>query len=275
MDVDDRRAWLVDGTSRLLHLVRASIEQDRNHPAYKSKWKLPGALKLEGDDGLGLSGDHGVTTVEILGNPENLNVQLYIDDVEPNASGQLIEVPYRLRNKVQEVLPQLEALVDKQAEIAAQDGYWIRPSSKLLTKSLAGWDFWDVAGPASPIQRRIFHLQASGRGWVDYIRSIQAVTIFGKGFGELLEPEQRNICPNWMAVPKNNDYLGSSIATLKKIHASTNIQPLDPGLITADIAWSSQATLFSPWKYFNIIMIQSRCSYQKDGIFTLIFPTHV
>jgi hypothetical protein len=49
-----------------------------------------------------------------------------------------------------------------------------------------------------------------------------------------------------MAVPKNNDYLGSSIATLKKIHASTNIQPLDPGLITADIAWSSQATLFSP-----------------------------
>ncbi|CAH0047772.1 unnamed protein product, partial [Clonostachys solani] len=246
VDVDDRRAWLVDGASCLLHLVRASIEQDRNHPAYKTKWKLPGALKLEGDDFLGLAGDQGMTAVEILGNPDNLNVQLYVDDVEPNAKGELVEIPYHLRNKVQEVLPQLEALVDKQAEVAAQDGYWIRPSSKPLEKSLAGWDFWDIAGPTGPIHRRIYHLQASGRGWVDYIRSIKAVTIFGKGFGELLEPEERNICPNWMTVPKSKDYLGSSIATLKKIHASTNIQPLDPGLITADITWSSQATLFSP-----------------------------
>ncbi|KAK7226930.1 hypothetical protein V2G26_014933 [Clonostachys chloroleuca] len=183
MDVDDRRAWLVDGASGLLHLVRASIEQDRNHPAYKSKWKFSGALKLEGDDCLGLAGDHGVTAVEILGNPNNLNIQLYVDDVEPNATGERVEVPYRLRNRVQEVLPQLEALVDKQAEVAAQDGYWYHPTSKPFEKSLAGWDFWDIAGPVGPIQRKIYHLQASGRGWVDYIRSIKAVTIFGGGFG--------------------------------------------------------------------------------------------
>ncbi|CAG9984016.1 unnamed protein product [Clonostachys byssicola] len=246
MDVDDRRAWLVDGASGLLHLVRASIEQNRNHPAYKSKWKFSGALKLEGDDCLGLGGDHGVTAVEILGNTENLNVQLYVDDVRPDASGQLVEVPYCLRDKVQEILPHLEALIDKQAEVAAQDGYWIRSPSKLLEKSLAGWDFWDIAGPAGPVQRRIYHLQASGHGWVDYIRSIKAVTIFGRGFGELLEPEKQKLCPNWMTVPKNKDYLGTSIATLKHIDASSNTQLVDQGSIATDIKWLSQATLFSP-----------------------------
>ena len=44
-DVDDRRAWLVDGASALLHLLRASIDRDRMKPVYRSRWKFNGMLE--------------------------------------------------------------------------------------------------------------------------------------------------------------------------------------------------------------------------------------
>ncbi|KAH7129125.1 hypothetical protein EDB81DRAFT_906999, partial [Dactylonectria macrodidyma] len=254
-DVNLRKAWLVDGASALLHLVRASVEQDRYHPAYRSKWRLSGPLQLEGDDALGLGGSRRMTAVEILGNPRNLNIQLYLDDERPDASGSLVEVPYRLRDRVLEILPQLEALVDKQAEVAAQDGYWIPQPSKFLGKTLAGWDFQDVVGPVGPINRRVCHLQAQGHGWIEYVRSIKAITVFGNNFGELLEPDGATPCPKWNTVPEHNDYLSASIGTLKLIHTSANpTGSLESGLITPDIRWLSRAELFSP----------CRCMTSKD-----------
>ncbi|KPM44557.1 hypothetical protein AK830_g2031 [Neonectria ditissima] len=150
-DVEDHRAWLVDGASALLHLVRASIEQDKSRPAYRSKWRFDGTL--EGNQ----SPNGYQSAVEVLGNFDNLNLPLYIDD---------------------EIMQDVQVLIDYQAQIAAQDGYWFRQSSKMLFKSLVGFDFWDVAKPSGPIQQRAHYLGTAGHGWIDYVRSVKATTIF-------------------------------------------------------------------------------------------------
>lgn len=188
----------------------------------------------------------GTKAVEVLGDFDNLNLQLYIDDVRQNESGQLVEIHYYFRDRVQEILHDLQVLIDYQAQVAAQDGYWFRQSSKMLVKSLVGFDFWDVAKRSGPIQQRIHHLQTGGYGWVDYVRYVKATTIFGKNFGDLLQAEDPTVlCANWRTVPTGMDYMGASISTLKTIQTARSEVDLGPGQITTDIAWSSRCELFS------------------------------
>lgn len=40
----------------------------------------------------------------------------------------------------------------------------------------------------------MLHLTSSGRGWVDFTRSIDAVTLFGSGFGDLIVPTRPHSC---------------------------------------------------------------------------------
>ena len=248
-DVGDRRAWLGDGASALLHLVRASIDRDRDEPAYRSKWRFDG--KLEGDASGG--NDTTMSAIDILGNFNNLNRELYLDDVRPNESGHLVEAYYRFRDRVQEILYDIQILVDYQGQVAAQDGYWIRRSGKFLLRSVMGFDFWDVAKPGGPIQQRAHSLQTGGHGWVDYIRSIKATTIFGQNFGELLQADNPTLlCPSWKTVPTGMDYMGSSIVTLKRLQRAKDRSHLGPGEITSEIIWSSRCELFSQCKCVSL-----------------------
>ncbi|RYO97372.1 hypothetical protein DL765_011216 [Monosporascus sp. GIB2] len=229
-----------DGASALLHLVRASIDQDRIKPAYSSKWKFNSTL--EGDSS---PRGGGMAAIEVLGNPDNLNLKLYLDDKKPNESGNLVEIFYYFRDRVQEILHNLQILIDYQAQIAAQDGYWFPQSGNILKKSVVGFDFWDVTS-TGPIRQRVYYLSTVGYGWVDYIRSIKATTIFGKKFGELLQAEsQYLLCRSWKTVPVRKDFMGASIATLKKIQKAKKETALSPGEITSDILWSSRRNLFS------------------------------
>lgn len=79
VDAEDRRAWLTDGASALLHLVRASIKQDEQNPVYQPTWIFNGLLK--GD----LNHQGGTAAaIEALRDADNLNRTLYIDDVRLN-----------------------------------------------------------------------------------------------------------------------------------------------------------------------------------------------
>ncbi|KAI9172522.1 hypothetical protein HJFPF1_02024 [Paramyrothecium foliicola] len=239
-DVSERRAWLADGASVLLHLVRATIDRDKNEPAYRSKWRFDGVLKND-------CGPHaGTTAVEVLSDFDNLNSKLYLDDKRPNENGEMVEIFYYFRDRVQEILYDLQVLVDYQAQAAAEDGYKIPQTGKILQKSLAGFDFWDVAQPTGPIRSRAHFLGSLGHGWVHYVRSIKATTLFGNGFGDLLQADGPDFsCGNLRTVPAGMNYLGSSVTTLKTLHRVINTTNLSPGEITSDILWRSRCELFS------------------------------
>ena len=237
-DVESRRAWLVDGASALLHLVRASMGKDRDRPAYRNKWKFNGHLR----------GSHAA---EILSDPDNLSTALYVDRRIRSGSGVTVDVDYTFHDRVDDTLRCVEALIDDQARTATQDGYCIRKSDVTPTKNISGFDFWDVAKHPDSVLRRTHSLSTTGRGWshgwADYIRCIGALIIFGKGFGSLIRAKSVDaLCPGWRTVPAGKELMCVSVETLNTIQGAKGRNHLGAGELTGGILWSSRCQLFAP-----------------------------
>jgi hypothetical protein len=247
-DVEAQRAWLTDGASALLHLVRASIERDKTRPAYRSSWRFHGVL--EGDS---YFQGGAMAAIQILCNISNLNTVIYVDDVVPGENGQLREAPYYFRNRVQEILHDLEVIIDYQTQVCIQDGYWVPQSIRIMEKRLVGFDFWDIAKPIGPIRQQAYYLETSGHGWVDYVRSIGAINIFGKQFGELLQPVQSDqLCPQWMSLPVGLDLMGTTVDHLKRVaEARKTDTTSDSCEVSEGIHWLSRSLPFSSCSCFS------------------------
>ncbi|KAH8807187.1 hypothetical protein F5884DRAFT_856768 [Xylogone sp. PMI_703] len=108
-------------------------------------------------------------------------------------------------------------------------------------RQLEGFDFADVASGADPIIPKATTPLEIGKGWVDFIRALRAITLFGNGFGELLEPNgfisdptgtgegdhaadhtadpviDRTLCNGWSKLPKGRDLLAVSTPVIQDI----------------------------------------------------------
>jgi hypothetical protein len=57
-----------------------------------------------------------------------------------------------------------------------------------------------------------------GRGWVDFARSIHAVTLFGRGFGDIIDPGvDAALCSAWNKLPLERYYLAVTMEDLNRI----------------------------------------------------------
>ena len=232
-DTGKLRAWLVDGASALLHLVRASINRDRADPVYQSKWVFDGQFR-------------GSSAIEILSHPDNLDIKLYRDRRQQTETGSQ-DVFHYFQDRVQDIIRNVEILMDCQVQAAARDGYWVSGSGSYFKKNAVGFDFWDVAKPEFHTFRRFHTIPIWGYGWVDYIRSMGALIVFGDGFGELIRPETPGgLCPDWASIPAGEDLLCTSISTLKAAQRAIGGSCLQPGELTSEIFWSSRGPLFAP-----------------------------
>jgi hypothetical protein len=114
-------------------------------------------------------------------------------------------------------------------------------------KTITGFDILDVISPIGHIHPRIQHLKSWGPGWRELTSSVGITTIFSRGFGELIRPENQDICRNWASMPAGLDYLSASVSTLKMLreHHLTRIWPdLCVNELTDKIAWSSLSEPF-------------------------------
>jgi hypothetical protein len=89
-----------------------------------------------------------------------------------------------------------------------------------------------------------------GKGWVDFSRGIHTITLFGRGFGDLIErkPAIPGVihCSQWWKIPKKKSYLTVRIVDLQRLMVkrrdsseTCNLQEL-PG----DLIWMMKPTLF-------------------------------
>jgi len=102
--------------------------------------------------------------------------------------------------------------MDHHRQVAGQNGVNLRLR---VRKHLEGWDFKDLAKDRDPYPC-VATLQALGYGWVDFIRSIDAITLFERGFGDIIRPiEFEEICPKWRSFPTHKYYLAKSFFDLK------------------------------------------------------------
>lgn len=219
-DIEVRKAWLVDGVSALLHLIRANLTYDHHQDDYGAACLLkPEALQAKGES----SGRK--MAFETLRDSGNMKLHLYrkASTVHEEGKAEVDADFYCLVDAAKYIMHILEQIVDHQADERAESsvGYRIRTSP---WTQLEGFDFMDIAIKSDLIWPRVTTLHADGEGWVGLTRAIYATTLFGKGFGELLEPVRgsgdRNHCVKccWNSnVPKDRDVLAVSISELERI----------------------------------------------------------
>ncbi|KAK6828387.1 hypothetical protein PG987_011728 [Apiospora arundinis] len=212
----EKRGWLVNGASALLHLLQATIQHSRD--IFQSEFLMkPGDLDED------IAATDYQRALRILTKKENRAIRLYMDRTEEtshqiggNEARSSSDKYYCLQDEVEHLYNTLEVLIDYQAETESRSGMKIDPRPR---RYLEGWDFTDIVSDGDPFFPRVATLSYFGKGWVDLTRSIRATTIFGRGFGELMQPKLAagKACPLWTTVPCGSYYLAAGVSDVKKI----------------------------------------------------------
>ena len=251
VDEDDKRGWLVNGTSALLHLTRASLRHYSTDD-FSSSFLFKAEEMDNSTEGKPFSAS------KILSNPKNRQLEIYeggsesFEQEETKVTGDGTEVSrsktnkssfYLFQNLVEQHYNSLEQIMDHHVDLAGRSGVKLKAR---VRNYLEGWDFVDLAKGRDPYPR-VASLQAVGWGWVDFIRSIDAITVFGRKFGDIIRPRDvAGMCSDWRTLPIDNYYLSASILDLKNImevfgHMKDGYLSPVEGLV-----WHCPGDLFAP-----------------------------
>ncbi|KAJ5552462.1 hypothetical protein N7494_001840 [Penicillium frequentans] len=215
-DERDKRGWLVNGTSALLHLVRASLH-------HYSKDDFSPSFLFDFDKMKNASGRKPNSAIEVLIHNGNKELEIYPGKSERSEEEEIAlgkegsqsskthkkkRGYYLFEDLVEQQFTTLEQIIEYQSHASGENGVNLKVR---VRKHLEGWDFVELATDYDP-RPRVATLEAIGWGWVDFIRSIGAITLFGRGFGELIRPvEFDRMCPGWKSLPTQKYYLAASV----------------------------------------------------------------
>ncbi|KAJ8113914.1 hypothetical protein ONZ43_g5031 [Nemania bipapillata] len=181
-DERDKRGWLINGTSALLHIVRASLMHD-------SEDKFSSAFIFKSEDLQESTKPFTAdSAIDVLINPKNLGLKLY-----PEKDGYL-----HLESRIDHIYNVLEKLIDHQSDVT---GDCDKSSRSTPRRYLEGWDFEDLATNRDPLYPRVATLGAG----------------VGRGFGDIIRPADVNICEYWAELPKQKYYIASCVSDLECI----------------------------------------------------------
>ncbi|OXV07933.1 hypothetical protein Egran_04303 [Elaphomyces granulatus] len=213
-DETDKRGWLVNGISALLHLVRASLEHYRTDDFSSSflfdPSKMTDAAEHKPNSAHKVLIDDNNKQLEIYpGKSERFEEdEAKQKEAEGSRTWKKKRGYYLFEDLVEQHYNILEQIMDHHSHMAGRNGVNLKVR---VRKYLEGWDFVELATDHDPCPR-IATLQALGYGWVDFIRSIGAVTLFGRGFGDIIRPiEFDGMCPNWRSLPTRKYYLAANL----------------------------------------------------------------
>jgi hypothetical protein len=232
-DIDDRRAWLVDGANALLHLTRTQLSQKEYRDDHPARDEFPYADPSQDHD-------TALTALLYIGDSDPLLTR----ETSPAGSVSSDEPKMGLKSLVLDNWEILEQIQDHQIEVSGP-GMPVQVSDR---DKLEGFGFMDIAAGERNIKPRIATLEHSGRAWSGFTREIEAVTLMARGFGELMKPTGRGnrLCPGWEQVPKSRDYL---VARLSHLHdicerlGDANFKPLE---LVQGLYWHQGDALFEP-----------------------------
>ncbi|KAK2593842.1 hypothetical protein QQS21_008457 [Conoideocrella luteorostrata] len=225
-DEDDKRGWLINGTSALLHALRASLE-------YGSKGRFRSALLCKSEDleesPTPFTAD---SAVDVLINPKNRNLKLYHE-----GDGYLL-----LESLIERFYNVLEKLIDHQIDIVGEGGRNLIDKPR---RYLEGWDFEDLAKKQDPLYPCVATLNAAGKGWVDFTRAIHAVTLIGRGFGDMIRPAGANFCEYWAELPKRQYYIASCLSDLAEVMREQVVCGDNHVRLSDNLIWHTPTTVLT------------------------------
>lgn len=232
-DTRDHRAWLSNGLNTLLHLVRTSLREDEKGDLSDERLLNHSLLEEAPNQA------DPKAAVRFLTNRRNLEQPVFpaLDEIrteetatahggQPQTAHYRTSTTVRLKDRVTQIMEVLWQLIDHQATL---DLYVSGMPIQLPRSKLEGYRFMDVA-TRRQVTPRVVHLRAfggAGKSWVDFVRAIRGITLFGDGFGELISPASslsadadhtsHSTCSRWRTMPKGKDLLAVSAYDLNKI----------------------------------------------------------
>ncbi|KAI0175689.1 hypothetical protein GGR52DRAFT_324537 [Hypoxylon sp. FL1284] len=246
-DEGEKKGWLVDGASALLHMLRASLEYSRR--TLNSTWLLASDAMC---DKTGPT--QAMSALETLINQDNRGLRLYIEKTEVieeetndgASSSRVLKRQrryYLLEDRIEDIYNILEKLIDHQTDAERRPGLQISIQPR---RQLEGWDFKDLVAGNKRFLPRVAVLKTIGKGWVDFTRMIHAVTIFGQGFGELIKPRSNTSC-RWSVLPSQRYYLAALVSDIRSIMKDHGGDPTSvPRRLCDNILWHMKEGTFRP-----------------------------
>jgi hypothetical protein len=106
----------------------------------------------------------------------------------------------------------------------------------------------ELATRSARIQPCIATLPTRGKGWVDFIRSIDAITLFSRGFGEIIERVGTlNHYAFWRTLPAAHYLLAATTSDLKEIiDCYGGDSKSDPIELCGGLKWHFPASTLGP-----------------------------
>ncbi|KAI2606644.1 hypothetical protein GGR54DRAFT_652332 [Hypoxylon sp. NC1633] len=228
-DTEERRAWLIDGVSAVLHLLRAYLQfylediRVGDYYIYKN-----GDIK-EASSGVAYTG--AKAAYEVLNNAHNQKLPLYPKNLEESEEKMVklgvehegretttTNTNFTLKERVEQLCHVLLQITAYHDDLSAQAGYGWR-IKKSPRHRIEGFEFMDVATKYDTLWPKVATIHAMSVGWVDFARALHAIPLFGVGFGELLRPVRTGLacCSPTTSVPLGKDFLAVYGADLEEI----------------------------------------------------------
>lgn len=224
-DEADKRGWLVNGTTALVHLVRASLNHD-SKDEFKLAFLFKRKLIQESEDPFKTT-----SATHVLINEDNRKLPIY-----KNRDRHI-----QFEDRVEHMHSVLERLINYQMYVSGN----LKKLKNHPRRNLEGWDFKDLATNVDPLHPRVTLLAPEGKGWVDFIRTTHTITLFGSGFGDLIQTTSTNRCKYWSRLPENKYYLAVAIPDLRKILETQGNDNASSIEIAKGVIWHSPGELFA------------------------------
>ena len=220
-DNDDRRGWLVSAIEVILHVIFG-----RNH---LRPYKV-------GNKPIRLAPRNPNSSEPIrLALIQNQHIQLY-DNVQ-----------YTYGDAVLDLWSNLEILIDKTHAHDSASGF---PVQNPFRNELHGWEIMSLVEETPVLRRKQRHIDSTSGGWVNLVKDLDAVILFGRGFGEIIRPVQTiTLCEKWRYLPKGNDFLAVSCQLLREIMYQAGSRNDQRYLTSTGLRLSKKSELFTPCKH--------------------------
>lgn len=227
-DERDKRGWLINGASALLHLVRASLKHDKEG-LFKSVFLFnPNDLQESATPFTAKS------AIDVMINDMNRDLKLFKED-----NGYLL-----LKDRINHFYNILEKLIEHQAHIAGDYGKGL---SHIPRNCLEGWDFEELAKRnGDRLRSYVAPIEVLGKSWVDFTRAIQTVTLVGRGFGDIIQSAQTDICNEWAKLPTHQYYIASCISDLRDVVQDHDFSDDGHVRLNETTIWHTPTTIFGP-----------------------------
>lgn len=250
-DIKSRRGWLVNGASALLHLActqLVTVWSQRSRLFKKQDFQY--ANPADGVMGASVALLDDINRAMAI----SQKVERWKEEVEtvsdPTAMPNTVtKKEYRkvtdwtFEDLVRQIYHVLEQMQDYQLKMLTSTGVNLRFTDR---DKLEGFDFMDVVDGPSVILPKVVILKRSGKGWMDFTRSIRAITLLGKDFGEIMKPGEgsNTLCKNWRHIPAGRDYLTASISTLHHICKREGDRHAKPMALCRGVYWHKAHLMF-------------------------------